>query len=271
MTLSMARREIAESFATGVAVRQACRTAAWSSATAGMAPGYVQANLVILPREFSGDFSRFCLLNRRPCPILAVGEPGSPRLPSLGADLDVRTDLPRYRIWRDGVLTDEPVSLTELWRNDLVAFAIGCSFSFEEALLAAGLPLRYVELGRNVPMYRTSMACVPAGPFCGSTVVSMRPFRPADAIRAIQITSRFPDAHGAPVHFGDPAAIGIADLGNPDFGECTPIEPGEVPLFWACGVTPQVTLQAARLPFVVTHAPGAMLVTDLKNAKLAVL
>lgn len=271
MTVAVAQRERSESLATGIAVRHACRMGAWSSATAGLAPGYVQTNLVVLPLAFAGDFSRFCHLNARPCPILAIGEPGSSALASLGVDLDVRTDLPRYRVWCNGRLTDEPTGIVKLWRDDLVAFAIGCSFSFEEALMAAGLPLRHIELGRNVPMYRTSIPCTPAGPFGGSVVVSMRPFKPADAIRAIQITSRFPNVHGAPIHIGDAAAIGIVDLAKPDFGDATPMEPDELALFWACGVTPQVALQHARLPIAITHAPGSMLVTDLNNAQLAAL
>lgn len=234
-----------------------------------MAPGYVQGNLVVLPEREAFHFLRFCQCNPKPCPILAVSEPGEPRLPALGEDLDLRTDLPLYRVWREGVLVDEPSDIRSLWRPDLVAFVLGCSFSFEEALVAAGVPLRHLERGCNVAMYRTSIPCQPAGPFRGPMVVSMRPLGPADAIRAILITGRFPAVHGAPVHLGDPGAIGITDLARPDYGDPVPIEPGELPVFWACGVTPQAVLAAARVPFAVTHAPGSMLVTDRRNAEYA--
>ena len=190
---------------------------------------------------------------------------------SLGADLDLRTDLPRYRVWRDGELIDEPTDILEHWRDDLVGFVIGCSFSFEEALLADGLEIRNVTQGVNVSMFRTSIACAPAGPFAGPMVVTMRPFSPADAIRAIQITSRFPSVHGAPVHIGLPEKIGIADLSKPDYGDAVEIRDGELPVFWACGVTPQAVIAAAKPPFAITHAPGAMLVTDLRNSSLSIL
>lgn len=183
--------------------------------TANLAPGHVQANLAILPQAVAGDFLRFCQRNPKPCPLLAVSEPGDPSLPELGLDIDIRTDVPRYRVWRDGKLVDEPLDVRGLWRDDLVAFLIGCSFSFEEAMLENGLPVRHIEQGCNVPMYRTNIATHPAGPFSGPLVVSMRPLKAADAIRAIQVTSRFPSVHGAPVHLGDPALIGIADLGRP--------------------------------------------------------
>ncbi|HKY94398.1 MAG TPA: putative hydro-lyase, partial [Kiloniellales bacterium] len=207
----------------------------------------------------------------KPCPLLARGERGDPSLPSLGENIDIRTDVPRYRVFRDGKLAGEATDIADLWRPDFVTFVVGCSFSFEEALAADGLALRHVALGRNVPMYRTSIATAPAGRFHGPMVVSMRPFRPADAIRAIQVTSRYPQVHGAPIHFGDPAAIGIADIGRPDFGDAVPIEPGEVPVFWACGVTPQIAIEAARPDLCVTHAPGHMLVTDVPNSRLAVI
>ena len=187
----------------------------------------------------------------------------------LGADIDIRSDLPRYRVWRHGELTDEPTDIRALWRDDLVTFVIGCSFSFEEALIQAGLPLRHIEQNRNVAMYRTNMATTGAGVFEGPMVVSMRPFTAANAIQAIAITSRFPDVHGAPVHMGDPAQIGIADLAKPDYGDAVDIMPGEVPVFWACGVTPQAAIAQARPAFCITHAPGAMLITDLLNHQLA--
>ena len=237
--------------------------------TSGLADDLVQANLVILPREAAHDFLIFCQRNPRPCPVLAVGDAGSPALPSLARDLDLRTDLPRYRVWRDGELVGEPTDVRAIWRDDLVAFAIGCSFSFEWALRAEGIGIRHVEQGCNVPMYRSSIATQPAGAFGGPMVVSMRPMVAADAIRAVQITARFPAVHGAPVHIGDPALIGIQDIGRPDYGDPVPVQAHELPVFWACGVTPQAALAQAKPTFCITHAPGAMLITDLLNHQLA--
>jgi uncharacterized protein YcsI (UPF0317 family) len=251
--------------------RRRIRAGEWQGPTAGLAPGNVQANLVVLPQALSYDFLRFAQANPKPCPLLAVSEPGDPRFPPLGEDLDIRTDLPRYRVWRHGALADETSDLTGVWRGDLVGFALGCSFSFEEALAEAGIELRHITCGSNVPMYRTTIACVPAGRFAGPLVVSMRPLRPGDAIRAIQITSRFPSVHGAPVHIGLPEAIGIADLGKPDYGDPVPVESGELPVFWACGVTPQAVVAAVKPEFCITHAPGCMLITDLPNTRLASL
>jgi uncharacterized protein YcsI (UPF0317 family) len=256
---------------TGIAVRRQCRSGAYDGPTAGLAPGYVQGNLAILPRDWAEDFLRFCQANPKPCPLLGVSEPGSHELPALGADLDIRTDLPRYRVWKKGELADEPRDLLSVWRDDLVSFVIGCSFSFEEALLQSEVPVRHIERGTNVPMYRTNIPTRAAGRFHGPMVVSMRPLKPADAIRAVQITARLPAVHGAPVHLGFPAAIGIEDLGKPDYGDAVPVEAGELPVFWACGVTPQAAIAAARPPFAITHSPGRMLVTDLKNAELALL
>lgn len=252
-----------------VQARHAIREGRWTGHTSGLADGYVQGNLVILRKAHADDFLNYCRRNPKPCPVLAVSQPGHPGLPSLGADLDIRTDLPRYRIWRDGEIVDSPTDIRGLWREDLVTFVIGCSFSFEQALLEAGLPLRHVAQGRNVAMYRTNVPTEPAGPFQGPLVVSMRPFSAQDAIRAVEVTSRFPDVHGAPVHIGDPAQIGIADLSRPDYGDAVEVLPGEMPVFWACGVTPQAAIERARLDFCITHAPGAMLVTDLLNHQLA--
>jgi uncharacterized protein YcsI (UPF0317 family) len=189
----------------------------------------------------------------------------------LGEELDIRTDLPRYRVWRRGELSEEPLEVSHVWRDDLVSFALGCSFSFEQALTEDGIELRHMTCGSNVPMYRTNIQCQPAGPFTGHLVVSMRPLNPGDAIRAIQITSRFPSVHGAPVHIGLPAAIGIADLAKPDYGDAVPVKSNELPVFWACGVTPQAVIAQVRPEFCITHAPGAMLITDLVNSKLASL
>jgi uncharacterized protein YcsI (UPF0317 family) len=251
--------------------RSRIRTGDFAGPTAGLAPGNVQANLVILPKALAHDFLRFAQANPKPCPVLAVSEPGDPRLPALGEDLDIRTDLPKYRVWRRGELVEEPTELHHVWRDDLVSFALGCSFSFEEALVEEGIELRHMTCGSNVPMYRTNIRCLPAGPFSGPLVVSMRPLRPADAIRAIQITSRFPSVHGAPVHIGLPEAIGIENLARPDYGDSVPVGTDELPVFWACGVTPQAVVAEAKPDFCITHAPGSMLVTDLLNAKLASL
>jgi uncharacterized protein YcsI (UPF0317 family) len=250
-------------------VRRAIRRREHTGHTAGLAPGYVQGNLCIVPQQYAADFLLFCQRNPKPCPVLGVSEPGDPRIPALGEDLDIRTDIPSYRIFEDGKFARDVPDLRDVWRKDLVAFVLGCSFSFEEALMEAGLPLRYVEQKTNVPMFRTSVDTVPAGPFRGKLVVSMRPFKPADAIRAIQITSRFPSVHGAPVHLGRPDLIGIQDLSKPWVGDPTEVREDEIPLFWACGVTPQSVALDARLPLVITHTPGHMLVTDLKNADLA--
>jgi uncharacterized protein YcsI (UPF0317 family) len=255
----------------GRAERLRIREGLFTGPTAGLAPGNVQANLVILPKILAHDFLRFAQANPRPCPVLAVTEAGDPRLPTLGADLDLRTDLPRYRVWRDGELVDEPTDISALWRDDLVGFAIGCSFSFEEALVEDGIEVRHIACGRNVPMYRTNVDCVPAGVFHGKLVVSMRPMKPAEAIRAVQITSRFPSVHGAPVHIGFPDQIGIFDLGKPDYGDAVPVREGELPVFWACGVTPQSVIAQARPDFCITHAPGSMLITDLRNSSLSAL
>lgn len=253
-------------------IRQLCRSGQFAGNTSGLAPGFVQANMAIIPAAYAADFLQFCHFNPKPCPLLGMAaRPGVIDMPQLAANLDIRTDLPRYRVFRHGELVDEVTDLTAVWRDDLVTFLIGCSFSFEEALLADGLEIRNITEQVNVPMYRTNLACQSAGVFSGNMVVSMRPMQPADAIRAIQICSRFPQVHGAPVHFGDPAAIGIQDINQPDYGDAVTIKPGEVPVFWACGVTPQVAIANAKLDFCISHAPGHMLVTDLSNSKLAVL
>ncbi|RQP25469.1 putative hydro-lyase [Albitalea terrae] len=249
--------------------RAAIRAGTFSGHTSGIARDHVQGNIVILPQSLASDFLRFCQRNPKPCPVLAVSEPGDPMLPKLGRDIDIRTDVPRYRVWRRGELIDESTDIRKLWRDDLVTFVIGCSFSFEQALLDAGLSLRHIDQNRNVAMYRTNIQTEPAGPFHGPMVVSMRPLRAADAIRAIQVTSRFPDVHGAPVHIGDPSLIGIKELSLPDYGDAVEVMRDELPLFWACGVTPQAAITQARPEFCITHAPGAMLITDLLNHQLA--
>ncbi|RFP80839.1 putative hydro-lyase [Hydrogenophaga borbori] len=263
------RRIDADAQALARRVRGAIRRGEWTKHTSGLADELVQGNVVILPQALADDFLLFCQRNPKPCPLLAVGRPGDPSLPGLGEGIDIRSDMPRYRVWRDGELVGEPTDIADVWREDLVTFVIGCSFSFEQALMDAGMRLRHVDEGRNVAMYRTHLATAPAGPFAGPMVVSMRPFKAADAARAVEITSRFPDVHGAPVHVGDPAAIGIHDLSRPDYGDAVAVLPDEVPVFWACGVTPQAAIAQARLPFCITHAPGAMLITDLLNQQLA--
>ncbi len=253
----------------GAALRGKIRSGEIDRHTSGLADDLVQGNLVVLPAADAHDFLLYCQRNPRPCPLIAVGEAGDPSLPTLGNNIDLRTDLPRYRVWRDGELVGEPTEVGELWRDDLVAFVIGCSFSFEWAMRSEGIGVRHIDEGCNVPMYRTSIETHGAGSFGGPLVVSMRPLAAADAIRAVLITARFPAVHGAPVHIGDPSQIGIVDLGRPDYGDAVTVNPGELPVFWACGVTPQAALQRARPAFCITHAPGAMLITDLLNHQLA--
>jgi uncharacterized protein YcsI (UPF0317 family) len=242
--------------------RAAIRAGAYRRHTAGLAPGRLQCNLAILPAADADDFLLFCRRNPGPCPVVGVGAPGAPRIPSLGAGIDIRTDVPVYRVWRDGRLAEERHDLTDLWRDDLVTVALGCSFTFEHALLEAGIPVRNIARDLTVPMFRTSIALAPAGPFRGGMVVSMRPIPEGRVDEAVRISAAFPQAHGAPVHLGDPAAIGIADLARPDYGDAIPVEPDEVPVFWACGVTPQNVLREAGLPLCITHEPGCMLITD---------
>ena len=265
------RREPSTKSQPGWAARLMIRRGEHTGPTSGLARGYVQGNLAIFPGALAADFLEFCRLNPKPCPLLAASAPGDSRLPTLADDLDIRTDLPRYRVFRDGELIDEPTDIRAHWRSDLVAFVLGCSFSFEEALIEGGIELRHITLNVTVPMYRTSIATVPAGPFHGPMVVSMRPMKPADAIRAIQITTRFPSVHGAPVHVGKPELIGIADVMKPDYGDPLPVAADEIPVFWACGVTPQSVVATAKPEFCITHYPGCMLVTDRRNSEFAIM
>jgi uncharacterized protein YcsI (UPF0317 family) len=251
------------------AIRLAIRAGAFATHTSGLAGGNVQGNVVILPKDDAADFLRFCHQNRKPCPVIALSEPGVSTLRTLGDDIDIRTDVPRYHVWKDGVLVDAPTDINALWRDDLVTFVIGCSFSFEQALIEAGVPIRHIEQGRNVPMFKTNIPTTAAGPFSGPLVVTMRPMKAKDVIRSIQITSRYPEVHGAPVHLGSPELIGIHDLSRPDYGDAVDIYDDEIPVFWACGVTPQAALAQAKPKFCITHAPGAMLITDLLNNHLA--
>lgn len=255
----------------GYLVRQRIRMGGWKSHTSGLAERQVQGNVVILPEKQATDFLRFCQRNPKPCPVLAVSEPGSYGLPTLGRDIDIRTDVPKYRVWRHGELTQEVHDISPMWQPDWVTFVLGCSFSFEQALMDDGIPLRHVQQGRNVAMFKTSISTEPAGDFHGPLVVSMRPMTPSNAIRAIQITSRFPNVHGAPVHLGDPKQIGINELSRPDYGDPVDIFANEIPVFWACGVTPQAAIIQAKPPICITHSPGCMLVTDLLNHHLSIL
>ena len=244
--------------------RESCRTGSARQPTAGIAPGFVQANLMVVPKDWAYEFLLFCQRNPKPCPLIEVLDQGS-FAPLCAADADLRCDLPQYRVWRDGRLVDQPSNVIELWNQDLVAFLIGCSFSFEAALIADGIALRHIDQQRNVSMYRTTIECAPAGRLHGPLVVSMRPIKSADVPRAVEISARFPDVHGAPVYIGDPAGLGIADLSLPDFGDPVDLLSGELPVFWACGVTPQSIVEASGVPFCITHAPGKMFVTDLRT------
>jgi uncharacterized protein YcsI (UPF0317 family) len=257
-------------YPTSAAVRAACRSGELTGPTPGLAPGFVQSNLVMLPQDWAFDFLLFCQRNPKPCPLLDVCDVGDPEPKTTAPGADLWTDLPAYRVWQNGELVAEPTDVREHWRNDLVSFLVGCSFTFEAALLDHGIPVRHIEQKRNVPMYRTNIACKPAGRFRGPMVVSMRPLTPEQAIMATRICGKYPLAHGAPIHFGNPAAIGISDITKPDFGDSVDIKPGEVPVFWACGVTPQAAVMAAKPPFAITHKPGHMFLTDLRDRDLEV-
>ena len=248
-------------------VRAQIRAGAIDFPTAGMCRGYAQANLVILPPEHAAEFEEFTRRNPFPCPVLEIVR-DTPETHAMGEGADITRDLPRYRVWRSGVLAEERTDVSDLWEPGYVGFLLGCSFSFEEALLADNIPVRHIEQGCNVPMFKTSIQTVPAGPFSGPMVCSMRPMTPRQAERARAITAAMPNVHGAPVQIGDAAAIGVRDVMKPDYGDPVELFPGEVPVFWPCGVTPQAAVENAKLPLVITHAPGHMFITDVKNAEL---
>ncbi|MBN2032943.1 MAG: putative hydro-lyase [Deltaproteobacteria bacterium] len=250
-------------------MRLRIRRGQWNRPTTGLAAGYVQANLVMLPREEAFNFLLFCVRNPKPCPVLDVLDPGqtAPRI-AVGADL--RTDLPKYRIFERGELKSEVGDVSTLFHDRIVSFLLGCSFSFEAAMTAAGLPVRNLEEGKNVSMYITNRSCTPAGPFSCPMVVSMRPMTPEQAVRAVQVTTRFHLTHGAPIHIGSPEAIGIKDIDHPEFGDPVTILPREIPVFWACGVTSSLAALSAKLPLVITHAPGHMFISDLRDEDLTV-
>lgn len=252
-------------------VRSLIRRNEWLKPTSGMASGFTQANLAILKKELAFEFLLFCQRNPKPCPVLDVTEPGSPvpRLVAPGADL--RTDIPKYRIYKHGELVEEVTDITPYWGDDMVAFLLGCSFTFETALMNNGISIRHIEEDCNVAMYKTNIPCVRAGRFEGPMVVSMRPIPEKDVVRAVQVTSRFPAVHGAPVHIGNPASIGIKNIDQPDFGDRVTIKDGEVPVFWACGVTPQAVAMQVKPELMITHAPGHMFITDLRDEQFGVL
>lgn len=249
-------------------VRRLFRSGSLNGQTSGMCLGYAQANMAVLPKKYAYDFLLFAQRNPKPCPILEVGDVGSPWLNTIARDCNVASDLPKYRVYEHGELIGEFDNVEAFWRDDLVAFLIGCSFSFESELLQSGIGIRHIEEGRNVPMYLTNIPCDPAGVFSGNMVVSMRPLPPEQIVAAVNITAAMPRVHGSPIHIGDPAHIGIADINRPDFGEAVTIREGEVPVFWACGVTPQSAVMQSKPDFCITHAPGHMLITDIKNAEL---
>ena len=253
-------------------VRTEIRAGRYTAHTAGLGRGSLQANLVIMPEEFAFDFMRYCQRNPKPCPITGVSDTGNPMMFTMGNDIDIRTDVPAYNIYRNGLLDISVTNITEIWRDDFVVFTLGCSFTFEHALLDAGINLWHIDNDRTVPMFRSSIETTPAGPFSGKMVVSMRSVCEERVDEVIEISRRFPLAHGAPVHVGDPKAIGITDLSSPDWGDPAPVGANEVPVFWACGVTPQVAIKAAQLPICITHKPGCMLITDIaEDAEVPVL
>lgn len=253
-------------------VRAAIRSGAYDGHTAGLAAGKLQCNLAILPEEFALDFLRFCQRNPKPCPIVGVGDTGNPTLPTLGRDIDIRSDVSKYRIFRDGVLSDEVTDISNVWKDDLVTVALGCSFTFENALLRKDIPVRHIEAGRNVPMFRTTIDLTPAGRFAGQMVVTMRPIPEGQVAQAKAISGKFPQAHGSPIAIGDPLQIGIADLSQPDWGDAVEVKAGETPVYWACGVTPQNVLLDAKLPICITHSPGHMLISDVaEDAETTIL
>jgi len=252
-------------------MRGLIRSGEWTHPTSGLCLTHVQANMIVLPREWAYDFLVFAQRNPKPCPILDITEPGDGEARLIAPGSDVRTDIPRYRVWKNGELTDEPTDVVKYWKEDLVAFLLGCSFSFEGAMVEAGIAVRHMDMGRNVPMYITNINCAPAGRLSGPMVVSMRPVKYCQVPKAVMATGRFPAVHGAPIHIGNPEAIGIKDIDRPDFGESVDIREGETPVFWACGVTPQAVVMKTKPPFAITHAPGHMFIGNPKDADYAVL
>lgn len=252
-------------------MRALIRNGEWTHPTSGLCLSHVQANMIVLPKDWAYDFLVFAQRNPKPCPILDITEPGQGEAKLIALGSDVRTDIPKYRVWENGKLTAEPTDATPYWRDDLVAILLGCSFSFEGAMIEAGIPVRHMDMGCNVPMYITNIECTPAGRLSGPMVVSMRPVKYSQVPKAVMATGRFPAVHGAPVHIGDPSVIGINNIDKPDFGDSVEIRAGEVPVFWACGVTPQAAVMKSKPPFAITHAPGYMFIGDPRDADYAVL
>lgn len=253
------------------AARLMIRNNEWLKPTSGMAKGYTQANLAIMKKELAFDFLLFCQRNPKPCPIIDVTEPGSPIPAIVAPTADIRTDIPKYRIYRHGEMTEEVTDIKKYWEDDMVAFLLGCSFTFEFPMMNNGISVRHIEEKCNVPMFKTNIQCTKAGRFSGPMVVSMRPIPEKDVVRAVQVTSRFPSVHGAPVHIGNPASIGIKDIFKPDFGDPVTVNSGEVPVFWACGVTPQAAAMHVKPELMITHAPGYMFITDVRDEQYGVL
>ena len=253
-------------------VRSAIRAGQYTAHTAGLGQGHLQANLAIMPERYALDFMRYCQRNPKPCPLTGVSDTGNPQMFTLGRDIDIRTDVPAYNIYRDGQLDETVTDISPHWHADLVAFALGCSFTFEYALQRAGIPVWHIDNDRTVPMFRSNIDTVPAGPFSGKMVVSMRAVDADRIDEVIAVSRQFPLAHGAPLHVGDPLAIGIAEITTPEWGDPAPVGPGQEPVFWACGVTPQVAIENARLPLCITHRPGHMLITDVaEDAEIPII
>ena len=250
-------------------MRERFRSGELSRPTTGMCAGYAQGNLVVLPKDLAFDFLLFAQRNPKPCPILEVSEPGSREFSLTAPSSDIAKDLPLYRVYENGKCMGEYQDVSSFWRDDFVSFLIGCSFTFESALIEEGIEIRHITQGCNVPMYITNIPCKSAGQFSGPTVVSMRPIPYRQIVKAVTITGRYPKVHGAPLHIGNPSVIGISDINRPEFGDPVEIHEGEVPVFWACGVTPQAVIMNARPPIVITHAPGYMFITDIKNTDLS--
>ncbi len=244
-------------------VRAAIRNGRYNAHTAGLGAGFLQANLAIMPEQFALDFMRYCQRNPKPCPLSGVSDTGNPMLTTLGSDLDVRTDIPAYNIYRNGELSDERTHIADIWQDDLVVFALGCSFTFEHALMRNNIPVWHIQHNTTVPMFRSNIDTVAAGPFKGKMAVSMRAIPEDRVLDAVEVSRQYPLAHGAPVYWGDPGKIGIEDISKPDWGDPAPVNDGEIPVFWACGVTPQIAIEQAKLPICITHKPGHMLITDV--------
>lgn len=257
-------------FQTGAKLRNEVRTGKFTGQTAGQAPNFLQGNVVILPGAYAEDFLLYCSNNPKACPLIGLTRPGNTKIPELGK-LDIRSDIPKYRIYRGGLLETEVSDISDLWSDDLVTFVLGCSFTFEEALISSGYPIRHIEQSRNVPMFKTNLETMPGGIFNGPLVVSMRSFPRHQIPTIYDLSGKFPQAHGTPVYWGDPEQIGIKDISNPEYGDAIDIPADEVPVFWACGVTPQAAIERAKPELCITHAPGCMLVTDIASTDAPVV